>query len=127
MIQQQSMMKVADNTGAKELMCIRVLGGTGRRYANIGDVVVATVKKAAPGGVVKKGEVVKAVIVRSKKGVKRADGSYIKFDENSAVIIKEDKNPKGTRIFGPVARELREKDYLKILSLAPEVLSLEEE
>ena len=122
MIQQQTLMKVADNTGAKELMCIRVLGGTGRRYANIGDVVVATVKKAAPGGVVKKGEVVKAVIVRSKKGVKRADGSYIKFDENSAVIIKEDKNPKGTRIFGPVARELREKDYLKILSLAPEVL-----
>ena len=122
MIQQESRMKVADNTGAKELMCIRVLGGTGRRYANIGDVVVATVKKAAPGGVVKKGEVVKAVIVRSKKGVKRADGSYIKFDENSAVIIKEDKNPKGTRIFGPVARELREKDYLKILSLAPEVL-----
>ena len=122
MIQQQSMMKVADNTGAKELMCIRVLGGTGRRYANIGDVVVATVKKATPGGVVKKGDVVKAVIVRSKKGVKRADGSYIKFDENSAVIIKEDKNPKGTRIFGPVARELREKDYLKILSLAPEVL-----
>ena len=122
MIQQQSMMKVADNTGAKELMCIRVLGGTGRRYANIGDVVVATVKKATPGGVVKKGEVVKAVIVRSKKGVKRAGGSYIKFDENSAVIIKEDKNPKGTRIFGPVARELREKDFLKILSLAPEVL-----
>ena len=122
MIQQQSLMKVADNTGAKELMCIRVLGGTGRRYANIGDVVVATVKKATPGGVVKKGEVVKAVIVRSKKGVKRADGSYIKFDENSAVIIKEDKNPRGTRIFGPVARELREKDYLKILSLAPEVL-----
>ena len=115
-------MKVADNTGAKELMCIRVLGGTGRRYANIGDVVVATVKKATPGGVVKKGEVVKAVIVRSKKGVKRADGSTIKFDENSAVIIKEDKNPRGTRIFGPVARELREKDYLKILSLAPEVL-----
>ena len=122
MIQQQTYLKVADNTGAKELMCIRVLGGTRRRYANIGDVVVATVKKAAPGGVVKKGEVVKAVIVRSKKGVKRADGSYIKFDENSAVIIKEDKNPKGTRIFGPVARELREKDYLKILSLAPEVL-----
>ena len=122
MIQQQSMMKVADNTGAKELMCIRVLGGTGRRYANIGDVVVATVKKAAPGGVVKKGEVVKAVIVRSKKGVKRADGSYIKFDENSAVIIKEDKTPTGTRIFGPVARELRDKDFLKILSLAPEVL-----
>ena len=122
MIQMQTYLKVADNTGAKELMCIRVLGGTRRRYANIGDVVVATVKKAAPGGVVKKGEVVKAVIVRSKKGVKRADGSYIKFDENSAVIIKEDKNPKGTRIFGPVARELREKDYLKILSLAPEVL-----
>ena len=122
MIQQQSMMKVADNTGAKEIMCIRVLGGTGRRYANIGDVVVATVKKAAPGGVVKKGEVVRAVIVRSVKGLHRADGSYIKFDENAAVIIKEDKNPRGTRIFGPVARELREKDYLKILSLAPEVL-----
>ena len=122
MIQQQSMMKVADNTGAKELMCIRVLGGTARRYANIGDVVVATVKKAAPGGVVKKGDVVKAVIVRSRHGIKRADGSYIKFDENSAVIIKEDKTPRGTRIFGPVARELREKDYLKILSLAPEVL-----
>lgn len=122
MIQQQSMMKVADNTGAKELMCIRVLGGTDRRYANIGDVVVATVKKAAPGGVVKKGQVVKAVIVRSKHGMKRADGSYIKFDENSAVIIKEDQNPTGTRIFGPVARELREKNYLKILSLAPEVL-----
>ena len=122
MIQQQSMMKVVDNTGAKELMCIRVLGGTGRRYANIGDVVVATVKKAAPGGVVKKGQVVKAVIVRSKHGIKRADGSYIKFDENSAVIIKEDQNPTGTRIFGPVARELREKNYLKILSLAPEVL-----
>ena len=122
MIQQQTLMKVADNTGAKELMCIRVLGGSGRRYANIGDVVVACVKKAIPGGVVKKGEVVKAVVVRSAKGVRRADGSYIKFDENSAVIIKEDKNPKGTRIFGPVARELREKDYLKILSLAPEVL-----
>ena len=122
MIQQQSLMKVADNTGAKELMCIRVLGGTGRRYANIGDVVVASVKKAAPGGVVKKGEVVKAVVVRSVHGVKRADGSYIKFDENAAVIIKEDKTPRGTRIFGPVARELREKDYLKILSLAPEVL-----
>ncbi|MBE6671963.1 MAG: 50S ribosomal protein L14 [Ruminococcaceae bacterium] len=122
MIQQQSYMKVADNTGAKELMCIRVLGGTGRRYANIGDVVVATVKKAAPGGQVKKGDVVKAVIVRSVKGIKRADGSYIRFDDNAAVIIKEDKNPKGTRIFGPVARELREKDYLKILSLAPEVL-----
>ena len=122
MIQQQTVLKVADNTGAKEIMCIRVLGGTARRYANIGDVIVACVKKAAPGGVVKKGEVVKAVVVRSKTGLKRADGSYIKFDENSAVIIKEDKNPKGTRIFGPVARELREKDYLKILSLAPEVL-----
>ena len=122
MIQQQTLMTVADNTGAKELMCIRVLGGTGRRYANIGDVVVASVKKATPGGVVKKGEVVKAVVVRSVHGVKRADGSYIKFDENAAVIIKEDKTPKGTRIFGPVARELREKDYLKILSLAPEVL-----
>ena len=122
MIQQQTLMTVADNTGAKELMCIRVLGGTGRRYANIGDVVVASVKKAAPGGVVKKGEVVKAVVVRSVHGMKRADGSYIKFDENAAVIIKEDKTPRGTRIFGPVARELREKDYLKILSLAPEVL-----
>ena len=122
MIQQQTLMKVADNTGAKELMCIRVLGGTGRRYANIGDVVVCAVKKAAPGGVVKKGDVVKAVVVRSVHGMKRADGSYIKFDENAAVIIKEDKTPKGTRIFGPVARELREKDYLKILSLAPEVL-----
>ena len=122
MIQQQTLLKVADNTGAKEIMCIRVLGGTARRYANIGDVIVACVKKAAPGGVVKKGEVVKAVVVRSVKGLKRADGSYIKFDENSAVIIKEDKNPKGTRIFGPVARELRDKDYLKILSLAPEVL-----
>ena len=118
----QSYMKVADNTGAKELMCIRVLGGTRRRYANIGDVVVAAVKKAAPGGTVKKGEVVKAVIVRSVKGVNRADGSYLKFDENAAVIIKDDKTPRGTRIFGPVARELREKDYLKILSLAPEVL-----
>ena len=122
MIQQQTLMTVADNTGAKELMCIRVLGGTGRRYANIGDVVVASVKKAAPGGVVKKGEVVKAVVVRSVHGVKRADGSTIKFDENAAVIIKEDKPPRGTRIFGPVARELREKDFLKILSLAPEVL-----
>jgi len=121
-IQQQTLMKVADNTGAKELMCIRVLGGTGRRYANIGDVVVCAVKKAAPGGVVKKGDVVKAVVVRSVKGLHRADGSYIKFDENAAVIIKEDKTPRGTRIFGPVARELREKDYLKILSLAPEVL-----
>ena len=122
MIQQQSLMKVADNTGAKEIMCIRVLGGTGRRYANIGDVVVAAVKKAAPGGTVKKGEVVKAVIVRSVKGVKRADGSYLKFDENAAVIIKDDKTPRGTRIFGPVARELREKQFMKILSLAPEVL-----
>lgn len=122
MIQQQSLMKVADNTGAKELMCIRVLGGTGRRYANIGDVVVCSVKKAAPGGQVKKGEVVKAVVVRTVKGIRRNDGSYIKFGENAAVIIKEDKNPRGTRIFGPVARELREKDYLKILSLAPEVL-----
>jgi len=121
-IQQQSLMKVADNTGAKELMCIRVLGGTGRRYANIGDIVVCAVKKAAPGGVVKKGEVVKAVVVRTVHGVKRADGSYIKFDENAAVIIREDKTPRGTRIFGPVARELREKEYLKILSLAPEVL-----
>ena len=122
MIQQQSYMKVADNTDAKELMCIRVLGGTGRRYANIGDVVVCSVKKAAPGGQVKKGEVVKAVVVRTVKGIRRNDGSYIKFGENAAVIIKEDKNPRGTRIFGPVARELREKDYLKILSLAPEVL-----
>ena len=122
MIQQESLMKVADNTGAKELMCIRVLGGTGRRYANIGDVVVCAVKKAAPGGVVKKGDVVKAVVVRTVKGMKRADGSYIKFDENAAVIIREDKTPRGTRIFGPVARELRDKDYLKILSLAPEVL-----
>ena len=122
MIQQESMMKVADNTGAKELLCIRVLGGTGRRYANIGDVVVCAVKKAAPGGMVKKGDVVKAVIVRSVHGVHRADGSYIKFDENAAVIIREDKTPRGTRIFGPIARELRDKDYLKILSLAPEVL-----
>ena len=122
MIQQQSYLTVADNTGAKEIMCIRVLGGSGRRYANIGDVIVASVKKAAPGGVVKKGEVVKAVVVRTAKGVRRDDGTYIRFDENAAVIIKEDKNPKGTRIFGPVARELREKDYLKILSLAPEVL-----
>lgn len=122
MIQQQSLMKVADNTGAKELMCIRVLGGTARRYANIGDVVVCAVKKATPGGVVKKGEIVKAVVVRTVHGMKRADGSYIKFDENAAVIIREDKTPRGTRIFGPVARELREKEYLKILSLAPEVL-----
>ena len=122
MIQQQTYLKVADNTGAKELMCIRVLGGTGRRYANIGDVIVCAVKKAAPGGQVKKGDVVTAVVVRSVKGIKRNDGSYIKFDENAAVIIKEDKNPTGTRIFGPVARELREKSYMKILSLAPEVL-----
>ena len=122
MIQQESRMKVADNTGAKELLAIRVLGGSKKRYANIGDVVVATVKKAAPGGVVKKGEVVKAVIVRSVKGVRRQDGTYIRFDENAAVIIKDDKNPRGTRIFGPVARELRDKEYSKILSLAPEVL-----
>ena len=122
MIQQQTVLKVADNTGAKEIMCIRVLGGTGRRYANIGDVIVACVKKAAPGGVVKKGEVVKAVVVRSVKGLRRADGTYIKFDENAAVIIRDDKTPKGTRIFGPIARELRDKEYMKILSLAPEVL-----
>jgi len=122
MIQQQSYLKAADNTGAKELMCIRVLGGTRRRYAHIGDVVVASVKKAAPGGVVKKGEIVRCVIVRTVKGLRRDDGSTIRFDENAAVIIKEDKNPRGTRIFGPVARELREKEYLKILSLAPEVL-----
>ena len=122
MIQQQTYLKVADNTGAKEIMCIRVLGGTGRRYANIGDVSVASVKKAAPGGIVKKGDVVKAVVVRSVKGLRRADGSYIKFDENAAVVIREDNTPKGTRIFGPVARELRDKDFTKILSLAPEVL-----
>ncbi len=122
MVQQQSYLKVADNTGAKEIMCIRVLGGSGRRYANIGDVIVASVKKAAPGGVVKKGEVVKAVVVRTASGLRREDGTYIRFDENAAVLIKEDKNPRGTRIFGPVARELREKDYIKILSLAPEVL-----
>ena len=122
MIQQQSLMKVADNTGAKELMCIRVLGGSGRRYSSVGDIVVCAVKKAAPGGVVKKGDVVKAVVVRTVKEIRRADGSYIKFDENAAVVIKEDKTPKGTRIFGPVARELREHDFTKILSLAPEVL-----
>ena len=122
MIQQQTILKVADNTGAKELMCIRVLGGTRRRYANIGDVIVASVKKATPGGVVKKGEVVKAVVVRTVKGLRRPDGSYIRFDENAAVIIRDDKNPRGTRIFGPVARELRDKDYMKIISLAPEVL-----
>ena len=122
MVQQQSRLKVADNTGARELMCIRCLGGSHRKYAEIGDVIVASVKTATPGGVVKKGDVVKAVIVRSKKGLRRQDGSYIKFDENAAVIIREDGTPKGTRIFGPVARELREKDYMKILSLAPEVL-----
>ncbi|MBP5349080.1 MAG: 50S ribosomal protein L14 [Clostridia bacterium] len=122
MIQQQSLMKVADNTGAKELMCIRVLGGSRRRYAGIGDIVVCAVKKAAPNGVVKKGEVVKAVIVRTVKELRRADGSYIKFDENAAVILKDDNTPKGTRIFGPVARELRDRDFTKILSLAPEVL-----
>ena len=122
MIQQQTLLKVADNTGAKELMCIRVLGGSRRKYANVGDVVVASVKKATPGGVVKKGEVVKAVIVRSVKGLRRSDGTYIKFDENAAVIIKDDLTPKGTRIFGPVARELREKQFMKIVSLAPEVL-----
>ena len=122
MIQQQTIMKVADNTGAKELMCIRVLGGSGRKIAHIGDVVIACVKKATPGGVVKKGEVVKAVVVRTVKKPRRSDGSYIRFDENAAVIIRDDKNPRGTRIFGPVARELRDKEYMKILSLAPEVL-----
>ena len=122
MIQQQTMMKVADNTGAKEIMCIRVLGGSGRRYASVGDVVVAAVKKAAPGGQVRKGDVVKVVVVRTKKGVRRPDGSYIRFDDNAAVVIKDDKNPVGTRVFGPVARELRDKEYTKILSLAPEVL-----
>lgn len=122
MIQSESRLRVADNTGAKELLCIRVVGGSSRKYANIGDVIIATVKKATPGGVVKKSDVVKAVVVRTKKGVGRADGSYIKFDENAAVIIRDDKNPRGTRIFGPVARELRDKEYMKILSLAPEVL-----
>ncbi len=122
MIQVQTRLKSADNTGAKELFCIKVLGGSWRKYANIGDVIVCSVKEASPGGVVKKGEVVKAVIVRTKKGLRRSDGSYIKFDENAAVIIKDDKNPRGTRIFGPIARELRDKDYMKILSLAPEVL-----
>ena len=122
MIQQESYLKVADNTGAKEIKCIRVLGGSKRKYASIGDVIVASVRKAAPGGQVKKGDVVKAVVVRTSKAVRRADGSYIRFDENAAVIIKEDKNPRGTRIFGPVARELRDRDYMKILSLAPEVL-----
>ena len=122
MIQEESYLKVADNTGAKEIKTIRVLGGSKRKFGNIGDVIVASVRKAAPGGTVKKGEVVKAVIVRTKRGVRREDGSYVRFDENAAVIIKEDKNPKGTRIFGPVARELRERDYMKILSLAPEVI-----
>ena len=122
MIQQETFLKVADNTGAKEIKCIRVLGGSGRKYGNIGDTIVASVRKAAPGGQVKKGEVVKAVIVRSAKGVRRADGTYVRFDENAAVIIKDDKSPSGTRIFGPVARELRDKDFLKILSLAPEVV-----
>ena len=122
MVQQQTKLKVADNTGAKELMCIRCLGGSHRKYAEIGDVIMASVKTATPGGVVKKGEVVKAVVVRTKKGVRRADGSYLKFDENAAVIIRDDKTPRGTRIFGPVARELRDKDYMKIISLAPEVL-----
>ncbi len=122
MIQQESYLKVADNTGAKEIKCIRVLGGSKRKYGNIGDVIVASVRKAAPGGQVKKGEVVKAVIVRSAKGVRRADGTYVRFDDNAAVLIKDDKNPRGTRIFGPVARELRDKDYMKILSLAPEVI-----
>ena len=122
MVQMESYLKVADNTGAKEIHTIRVLGGSKRKYGNIGDIIVASVRKAAPGGTVKKGDVVKAVIVRSKRGVRREDGSYVRFDENAAVIIKEDKNPKGTRIFGPVARELREKDFMKILSLAPEVI-----
>ena len=122
MIQMESYLKVADNTGAKEIHCIRVLGGSKRKYGNIGDVIVASVRKATPGGTVKKGEVVKAVIVRTKRGVRRVDGTYVRFDENASVIIKEDKNPRGTRIFGPVARELRERDYMKILSLAPEVI-----
>ena len=122
MIQQETYLKVADNTGAKEIKTIRVLGGSSRKYANIGDVIVASVRKAAPGGAVKKGDVVRAVVVRSARGVRRADGSYVRFDENAAVLIKDDKNHRGTRIFGPVARELRDKDYMKILSLAPEVL-----
>ena len=122
MVQQESRLKVADNTGARELLCIRCVGGSHRRYANIGDVIVASVKSAIPGGIVKKGDVVKAVVVRTKKGVRRQDGSYLKFDENAAVIIKEDGNPRGTRIFGPVARELRDNNYTKIVSLAPEVL-----
>ena len=122
MIQMESYLKVADNTGAKEIHCIRVLGGSKRKFGNIGDVIVASVRKAAPGGTVKKGDVVKAVIVRTKRGIRREDGTYVRFDENAAVIIKEDKNPKGTRIFGPVARELSERDFMKILSLAPEVI-----
>ncbi len=122
MIQQETFLKVADNTGAKEIKCIRVLGGSKSKFGNIGDVIVASVRKATPGGTVKKGEVVRAVIVRSAKGVRRADGTYVRFDENAAVLIKEDKNPRGTRIFGPVARELRDKEYMKILSLAPEVI-----
>ena len=122
MVQMESYLKVADNTGAKEIKCIRVLGGSKRKYGNIGDVIVASVRKAAPGGTVKKGEVVKAVIVRTKRGIRREDGTYVRFDENAAVIIKDDKNPRGTRIFGPVARELRERDFMKILSLAPEVI-----
>ena len=122
MIQQETYLKVADNTGAKEIKTIRVLGGSARKYANIGDVIVASVRKAAPGGTVKKGDVVRAVVVRSAKGVRRADGSYVRFDENAAVLIKDDKNPRGTRIFGPVARELRDKEFMKILSLAPETI-----
>ena len=122
MIQQETFLKVADNTGAKEIKCIRVLGGSKRKFGNIGDVIVASVRKAQPGGTVKKGDVVKAVVVRSVRGIRRADGTYVRFDENAAVLIKEDKNPRGTRIFGPVARELRDKDYMKILSLAPEVI-----
>ena len=122
MIQQESYLRVADNTGAKEIKCIRVLGGSKRKYGNIGDVIGASVRKSTPGGQVKKGEVVRAVIVRSAKGVRRADGTYVRFDDNAAVLIKDDKNPRGTRIFGPVARELRDKDYMKILSLAPEVI-----
>lgn len=122
MLQQESRLKVADNTGAKELLCIRVLGGTGRRYAGVGDVIVCSVKKAAPGGVVKKGDVVKAVVVRTVQPTRRSDGSYVRFDDNAAVLLEEDKEPKGTRIFGPVAKELREKGYMKILSLAPEVV-----
>ena len=122
MVQQETYLKVADNTGAKEIKCIRVLGGSGRKYGSVGDIIVASVRKAAPGGTVKKGDVVKAVIVRTAKGLHRADGTYVRFDENAAVLIRDDKNPRGTRIFGPVARELRDKDYMKILSLAPEVI-----